>query len=500
MNKRCLWLRRSSSSSDFLRSSFIFFLLAALFLIAGCETGPGDNGDSHIPFIKTIGGGDSDVGRSVTTDKNGNIYVTGFFCSTVDFDPGSGVDSHASNGSGDIFLTRINSDGTYGWTKTIGGSWVDGGNSVTTDDNGAIYVAGSFEDTVDFDPGSGVDSHTSNGNSDIFLTRINSDGTYAWTKTMGGTSTERGESVTTDDSGNIYVTGYFVDTVDFDPGSGTHSHTSNGGNDIFLTRINSNGTYGWTITMGGATTDQGKSVTTDDSGNIYVTGFFEDTVDFDPGSGVDSHTSNGSGDIFLTRINSNGTYGWTKIIGGASGDGGNSVTTDDNGAIYVAGSFEDTVDFDPGSGTDEYLSQGATDIFLTRINSDGSYGWTVTAEGANYDGGESVAAGNNGAIYVAGHFEDTVDFDPGVGVDSHTSNGSGDIFLTRINSDGTYGWTKSMGGAGNDSAIFVTVDRSGTIYLTGCFSLSVDFDLGTETVQKTSNGGNDIFLLALLPQ
>jgi hypothetical protein len=142
---------------------------------------------------------------------------------------------------------------------------------------------------------------------------------YSWTKTMGGASTDQGYSAAVDGSGNVYVTGYFQGTADFDPGPDSDDHTSFGGYDIFLTKINADGTYGGTKTMGGASTDQGYSAAVDGSGNVYVTGRFEGTADFDPGPDSDDHTSFGGYDIFLTKFTIESPAGGD---GGGDGDGG----------------------------------------------------------------------------------------------------------------------------------------------------------------------------------
>jgi len=446
-------------------------------------------------WTKTMGGESGDYGRSAAVDGSGNVYVTGYFFGTADFDPGPDTDDHTSVGGNDIFLTKINPDGTYGWTKTMGGTNVVYGHSATVDGSGNVYVTGRFEGTADFDPGPDTDDHTSvDGSADIFLTKINPDGTYGWTKTMGGTSSDVGHSAAVDGSGNVYVAGYFEGTADFDPGPDTDDHTSvDGSADIFLTKINPDGTYGWTKTMGGSMGDWGNSAAVDGSGNVYVAGYFVGTADFDPGPG-DNHTSTGSNDIFLTKINSDGTYGWTKTMGGETDDQGYSARVDGSGNVYVAGYFVGTADFDPGPDTDNHTSR-SYDIFLTKINADGTYGWTKTMGGIDNDYGISPTVDGSGNVYVAGSFQRTADFDPGPDTDDHTSVGGNDIFLTKINPDGTYGWTKTMGGAGNDSGHSAAVDGSGNVYVAGYFQGTADFDPGPDTDDHTSvDGSADIFL------
>jgi len=392
----------------------------------------------------------------------------------------------------------------YSWSTAMGGSGSDFGRSVAADDDGNIYVTGEFAGAANFDRYGDNDVHTSAGGTDIFLTKINSDGSYGWTKTMGGTEDDYCSSVAVDGDGNIYATGYFRGTVDFDPGAGTDTHVSAGERDIFILKINADGSYGWTQKIGGSSIDGGRAVAVDGNGNIFTTGFFSGSVDFDfsPGT-IDVKISAGNTDIFLTKINADGSYGWTQKMGGAAVDNGLSVAVDASGNIYLAGYFQGLyVDFDPGQAeTDFHSSAGGRDIFVTRINSDGSYGWTKTMGGTGNDDGRSVAVDRNGHVYVTGSFNDVVDFDPGAGTDSHASTGLTDIFLVRLTADGSYGWTKTMGGTSADDSLSVALHRNGDVYVTGSFIAEppdvVDFDPGADTDSHSSIGLSDIFLLRM---
>ncbi|MGA9176614.1 MAG: SBBP repeat-containing protein, partial [Desulfobacterales bacterium] len=272
--------------------------LAVLFLCYGSVAHAG----AVYSFTKTMGGSANDLGQSVAVDSSGNVYITGYFRETMDFDPGAGTDNHTSAGLEDIFLTKINSDGSYGYTKTMGGTDHDYGQSVAIDGSDNVYITGYFSGTdADFNIGGTADTHTSAGLEDIFLTKINSDASYGYTKTMGGTDHDYGQSVAIDGSDNVYITGYFRGTADFDPGSATDNHASAGEEDIFLTKINFDGSYDLTETMGGTDHDYGQSVAVDDSVNVYLTGSFRGTADFNPGAGTDDHTADEE-DIFLTKF------------------------------------------------------------------------------------------------------------------------------------------------------------------------------------------------------
>ena len=242
-------------------------------------------------WTTTIGGASTDSGYGVAVDGSGNVYVTGIFAGTVDF----GAGNVTSAGGFDVFVTKLNSSGAHQWTTTFGGTSDDNGYGVAVDGSGNVYVTGNFRNTVNF----GAGNVTSAGNYDGFVTKLNAAGAHQWTTTFGsGVSGDGGRSVAVDGSGNVYTTGYFEGTVDF----GAGDVTSNGNRDVFVTKLNSSGAHQWTNTLGGTASEVGEGVAVDGSGNVHVTGNFENTVDF----GAGDVTSAGSGDVFVVKLNSAG--------------------------------------------------------------------------------------------------------------------------------------------------------------------------------------------------
>jgi hypothetical protein len=317
-----------------------------------------------------------------------------------------------------------------------------------------------------------------------------------WAQTWGGGDTDDeweddgGEDVAVDDSGNIYVAGYFRETVDFDPGPGTEEHTSNGDDDAFLTKFDSNGNFLWACTWGGENPDSPNKVAIDDIGNVYVIGCFYSTVDFDPSQGTDIHISNGERDIFLSKFNSNGDFQWAQTWGGTGNDRGFGVAADNLGNVYATGDFHGTVDLNPGPGVDEHTSNGYWSAFLSKFNSNGDFQWVQTWD----DRGFGIAVDNSGNSYITGYFDGTEDFDPGPGVDEHTSNGDEDIFLSKFNSNGDFQWALTWGGTGQDWGHGVDVSNPGNIYVTGDFQLKVDFDPGPGTDEQGAGLWFNVFL------
>ncbi len=160
--------------------------------------------------------------------------MSGYFSDTVDFNPGSGTDSHASNGGLDAFLSKFDSIGNLIWARTWGGVGEDAGNGLAADSTRGVLVSGHFTGTVDLDPGSGVNGHTSLGSKDVFLSKFDSNGNLAVTKVWGGTGDDFARDLVLDVSGNVSVVGSFSNSVDFDPANGLDHHSSNGGDDAYL--------------------------------------------------------------------------------------------------------------------------------------------------------------------------------------------------------------------------------------------------------------------------
>lgn len=390
--------------------------------------------DSAGNFIwaKSIGGPSGDFGSSIALDRSGNVYATGNFIDTVDFDPGVGITNLISSGGRDIFISKLNSAGNFIWAKSMGGSSDDFGNSIVVDGTGNVHISGSFSDTVDFNPGVGITNLTSSGGRDIFISRLDSAGNFIWAKSMGGPSDDFSSSIALDGSGNIHTSGNFSDTVDFDPGTGTAYLTSSGGQDIFISKLDAAGNFIWAKSMGGNAIDISSSIAVDGSGNVHSTGFFSGIVDFDPGAGTTNLTSNGIWDIFISKLDAAGNFSWAKNMGGNTVDIGDDITVDSSGNVYTTGVFSGIVDFDPGAATNNLSSAGFDDIFISKLDAAGNFIWAKSIGGPADDFGYSIAVDGSGNVFTAGRFTGTADFDPGAGTRNLISAGNWDIFISKL--------------------------------------------------------------------
>jgi hypothetical protein len=318
-----------------------------------------------------IGGGQNDYGYSITTDASGNVYTSGNFVGSVDFDPGVGTFNMLAPGSSswDAFISKLDAAGNFVWAKQLGGTNNEGARSIVTDGLGNVYTAGYFAGTADFDPGVGTYTLAGGSLGDIFVSKLDASGNFIFAKAMGGAAYDDCYAITLDGSGNIYTTGIFKYTSDFDPGAGTYTLTSpSNTDDIFISKLDGNGNFVWARSMGSTSTDLGYSIATDASGNVYTTGVFRSTVDFDPGAGTFSLTAAGSDDIFISKLDAAGNFITAKQIGGTGNEVGASLVTDAFGSLHLAGSFNSTVDFDPDAGVFNLISKGNFDAYVIKLN------------------------------------------------------------------------------------------------------------------------------------
>jgi hypothetical protein len=449
-------------------------------------------------WAKAMGGTNYEYGRSVAVDGSGNAVVTGYFEGTADFDPGSGEVNLTTVGNSDVFLAKYDASGGLVWAKAMGGGSFEQGQSVAVDGSGNVVVTGIFSGTADFDPGSGTVNLSSDGGSyDVFLAKYDASGSFVWASAMGGAESETSKSVAVDGSGNAVVTGYFEGTADFDPGSGTVNLSSAGGYDVFLAKYDASGGLVWAKAMGGTGFDYGQSVALDGSGNAVVTGYFEGTADFDPGSGEVNLTTVGNSDVFLAKYDASGGLDWAKAMGGTDYEDGQSVSVDGSGNAVVTGNFSGTADFDPGSGTLNLTAEMQNGFMASYAASTGALLAVAQLGGLNMATDvipQSVVLDGSGNQYVTGYFYGTADFDPGSGTVNLSSAGGSDVFLAKYDASGGLVWAKAMGGGSFEQGRSVAVDGSGNVVVTGIFYGTADFDPGSGTVNLSSAGGSDVFL------
>lgn len=331
----------------------------------------------------------------------------------------------------------------------------------------------------------------------IFINTIKSQtSSFDWVKQIEGDFYI--SSITTDVDGNLYTTGAFDGTVYFNTGPSVDSLVDAGFGDIFITKSDSSGNIVWAYRIGGASYDEGKSITIDATGNIYVTGFFNgDSIDFDPGPNVFPMSC--LENTFVLKLDGSGNFIWAKQIEGVGENYAKSIALDNQGNILITGMFTGTTDFDPGSGVDNKTSFG-TDIYIWKLDSTGSLLWVKQIECISTRS-YSIATDGTGNIFVSGLLIGTTDFDPDTTIFNLTNLstlGSSSIFILKLNPLGNFIWAKKLDnvdGIENDGAL--VVDSTGGIYSGGYFNGTVDFDPNAGIQNLSGTGNNNYFLLKL---
>ncbi|MCX6232087.1 MAG: SBBP repeat-containing protein [Bacteroidetes bacterium] len=456
----------------------------------------------NLQWVKQIGNASGNFFiLSSVTDASGNLYTTGVFDGTIDFDPEAATTIFTDVGFGDIYVSKIDSVGNFKWAKQIGRESYDQGTSIALDASGNIYVCGFFSmDSTDFDPGNGI-HFLSNPNSGplTYILKLDPSGNFIWVKDFGPASNSP-SSITLDASGNILICGIFGGTVDFDPGAGVYNLTS-ATNDIYILKLNATGNFLWAKQIDLNTTQtRSSSLATDAAENIYITGRLLGTVDFDPGPGISTLTATTIfGAEYILKLNAAGNFAWAKVINGNISPSGadRSIRVDDAGNSYTIGWFGGTVDFNPGSGVFNLVntaSAGAS-TYLLKLDSTGNFVWAKQIGDPGDGNFRAIALDASQNLYITGMINSSGNFDPGSGTDTLSIH-NGSSFVAKYDGNGNLIWAVNFSNdtTGSDADVTLNLDAFGNIISTGTFHGIGDFDPGSGIFNLTSNSAEDVFI------
>ena len=231
--------------------------------------------------------------------------------------------------------------------------------------------------------------------------------------TAGGAGKDRANDVAVDAAGNSYLAGVYNGPVDFDPSAATANLPGTGSDDAFLVKYSPAGKLVWAKALTGVGTQEIQSVAVDPGGNVIATGYFDSTVDFDPGPNVHRLSSRGTEDAFVLKLSATGAFQWVRQFGGAGREGGVSVTTDRSANVYVQGMFNSAVEFGPAPGTARLSPAGGFDDYVVKLSSSGSFAFVRRFGGSGDEFANGIAVDSAGNIVTTGTFTGTADFDPG---------------------------------------------------------------------------------------
>lgn len=413
--------------------------------------------------------------RAAATDEFGNVYTTGRFFGLVVFDSSTGtvlLESETDN-QGDIFVLKYNSNGDLIWAKSFGGSGDDYGNDIVVGGNGYVYITGVYSDVVDFHPNEIGGTLQGSSQGSPFMLTLDQNGDYI--DVVGASNQGIGEAV-------IYRSQSQQAVAIYNFSDGTYNgYRLLGVSSVFLVRTSSANTlvaYDFELAP--------------NNNDIVVTGKFSGTVDFDPAFGGSTLTATGNNDVFVCKYTLFGSVPdlvWGKKVGGSQFETGYAIGVDEDGYIYVAGTFNGTPDFDPGAGIQNVTTIGGNDVFVLKLISNGNFGWVKTFGTISSESVWDIYVGATN-FYLTGSFSSTMDFDPGTSVFNLTPYASSDVYVAKfVNVGGYFDSAFQVGGNSSETGNAIAVNSAGNLFLTGnSNSETVDFDPSNSVYNVNSIG------------
>ena len=405
----------------------------------------------------------------------------------------------AQNAPNLIFANKESNTG-YGGNVTVEKS--------IKDSNGNNYLIGRFYSIADFDPSTAETNLTaiSSQYGDMFIAKYNANGDLLWAKNIGGSGYVNCSAVVT--GGNfIYIAGKYTSTIDFDPSTNTSNLTSANGayEAAYLAKYDLNGTYVTSKSIDGETELKINGLSFSNS-QLYVSGNFTGAVDFDPSASTLNLSTNGGIDIFISKYSTLLAPLWAYNIGGTGNDTCYSQTVTSTGELIIAGSYLNTVDFDPSASsnvlvnTQSYNPQIIQNTYIAKYSTSGGFVWAKDIGAKVYPFGSITSsipnvvcdASNN--ILIAGVFNQTSDFDPSaaavnITISSITTTAT---FIAKYDSNGNYSWVKRLSSS-NKGITFNNSSSNITIFGTFSNTNPIDFDPGTPVYTLSSTNGTNYF-------
>lgn len=436
------------------------------------------------------------VPNSMAVDASGNVYTTGFISGICDFDPSANTFNLTGNVNGqDVYIQKLDANGNFLWAKLIAGAnSYSEAYTVKVDNAGNVYIVGSFDDVVDFDPGTAVNNITPQG-FDAYILKLNSLGNFVWVKTFGSSnSAVEAMSLAIDANNDLILGGYYNDIVDFDPNAGVSNLTSLGFQEPFVLKLTAAGNYVWAKTMPVNNYGMIKAIDIDASNNIYCGGNYSGTIDLDPGTGINSVNSLSNVSFnFVVKLDNLGNHILGKSFGG-NGDGLlTTVDIDNNNNIILGGTFSGTTDFDPGNTTYNLNSTNSfIDGYILKLNNSGAFSWAIQIDGVDDVELMGVDLDVAGSVFVTGYFLGTTDFDPSANTLNLTPSGLIDAYVLKLNNNGNYSYAHQLGGTIEDGGFDIALNNN-DIYSVGIFANTADFDPSTAVNNLTTASDGDLY-------
>jgi hypothetical protein len=380
------------------------------------------NASGIAQWATRIGGTVNDSGNSIAVDDSGNVYVVGTYISspvTIFNADGPSFGTLTHSGSNDAFIVKYNASGVAQWATRIAAAGSDQSRGIGVDGSGNVYFAGFYASSpvTIFNAGGGPSfgTLTNSGAHDAFIVKYNSSGTAQWSTRIAGAGNDFANNLTVDTSGNVYLIGDYASSpvTIFNSGGGPSfgTLTNSGGNDAFIVKYNSSGTAQWATRIAGAGSDAGIGITVDQSGNVYVAGYYNSSpvTIFNSGGGPSfgTLTNSGSFDAFIVKYNAAGVAQWATRIAGTESDLGRNIAVDATENVYITAEYSSspvTIFNADGPSFGTLTNSGASDTYIVKYNSLGTVQWATRIDGLGSEVGHSISFGGEGSFYIAGFY------------------------------------------------------------------------------------------------
>lgn len=356
-----------------------------------------DNQGNHV-WAQKAGGSGSDRGLSIAVDGAGNSYITGYFYNTATF----GGQSVSSSGLQDVFIAKYDPSGNVVWVEKAGGAGADIGNGICIDNSGNVGITGEFAGSATF---GGTSLNSQLGSTDVFITKLDNSGAFQWTEQGAGNFTDRGLDITCDNLGNFIAVGQFSDTITFD-----QTHNNSMLNVVFVIKYDGAGTEQWFEVIGGGASSTAHAVTSDGSGNIYLTGDFTGNLTFFNTPNV-TITNPNPNKIFVARYSSSGSLGWAVADGSMNAITAQGIALDGSGGPFIVGHFDCVLtDYSDVFGSGTFNTVGYNDVFISKYGPTGTWLNSRNVGGRKNDYGYGIAVNSAGQAIFAGSFFGDIHF------------------------------------------------------------------------------------------
>ncbi len=425
-------------------------------------------------------------------DKNKNVYSVGYFDGTTDFDPSAGIHNLTSiiyntQSTEDIFISKLDSNGHFRWALPFGSTSYDMAKKIVFDDSMNCYIIGTYVNTIDFDPSAAVyNLYSFSRTTTAFILKLDSGGNFKWAKGFGASQLTSINDIALNKLGNLYVTGSFAGVGDFDPGATYDSLTSaypfGNHQDAYISKFDLNGNFKWVQQLGSVYDDYGVSLSVE-STNIYATG----------------NLTNGNNGIttYICKLDSGKTMHWLKQIQPSIYDTHPLITVDQLGNSYTAGTYYDTVDFDPGPNVFNLSvlvpnSTSCSNAYILKLDSAGNFSWAKDMGAKKNSKGfssssttacQSIYLDKSGNLFTSGAFSTWADFNPDTAsyILNAPTNAPNGLFIAKWDTGGNFILAKAAYGVDYCNASSVFTDNN-NVYLSGGYLTKINLNV---------NGGYD---------